>query len=134
MKSALYISFCVIATFLNILTQYVCFQTYNGKFALEISILLGTLLGLITKYILDKKFIFICTYSLKKDVHSFILYSLFGIFTTFIFWSFEYLFHVLIENEWSKYMGAIIGLSIGYILKFFLDKKFVFKKEAKSVL
>ena len=28
----------------------------------------------------------------------------------------------------SKYAGAIIGLSIGYIVKYNLDKKFVFGK------
>ena len=30
------------------------------------------------------------------------------------------------NNDNAKYLGAVIGLSIGYIVKYFLDKKFVF--------
>ena len=50
-----------------------------------------------------------------------------GVFTTLIFWGFEILFDKLFEHELSKYAGAVIGLSIGYIVKYNLDKKFVFK-------
>lgn len=50
-----------------------------------------------------------------------------GVFTTFIFWGFEIGFDLIFKTEMAKYIGAVFGLSIGYIIKYFLDKKFVFK-------
>jgi putative flippase GtrA len=89
---------------------------------------IGTLAGLILKYILDKKYIFFyATETKKEDGKKFLLYSLMGVFTTFIFWGVEIGFDYIFENEYAKYIGAIIGLSIGYVIKYFLDKKFVFK-------
>jgi putative flippase GtrA len=87
----------------------------------------GTLAGLIVKYILDKKFIFYHVVENKKeDAKKFALYSLMGVFTTLIFWGTEITFDTLLQDPNAKYLGAVIGLSIGYIIKYFLDKKFVF--------
>ena len=88
---------------------------------------IGTLSGLVVKYVLDKKLIFYHVVENKKDdAKKFALYSLMGVFTTIIFWGTEIAFDALSQNPNSKYLGAIIGLSIGYIIKYFLDKKFVF--------
>ena len=89
---------------------------------------IGTLAGLLSKYILDKKFIF---YHKPKgkvdDAKKFIRYTIMGIFTTVIFWGTEIGFDKYFEDENAKYAGAVLGLSVGYIIKYFLDKKFVFK-------
>ena len=88
----------------------------------------GTLSGLILKYILDKKYIFYYKSKSKKyDGITFSLYSLTGIITTFIFWGFEISFDYIFEDKNAKYLGAVIGLSIGYTAKYFLDKELVFK-------
>ena len=93
---------------------------------------IGTLSGLVVKYILDKKLIFYHAVENKKDdAKKFALYSLMGVFTTIIFWGTEIAFDALSQNPNSKYLGAIIGLSIGYIIKYFLDKKFVFIHKEK---
>ena len=43
-------------------------------------------------------------------------------------------FYYLLPNPNAKYIGAVIGLSIGYIIKYFLDKRFVFiHKEEVSI-
>ena len=87
----------------------------------------GTLAGLVAKYILDKKFIFYHTPTDKKDnAKKFTLYSLTGIFTTIIFWATEIAFDAISQDPNSKYLGAVIGLSIGYVIKYFLDNKYVF--------
>jgi putative flippase GtrA len=87
----------------------------------------GTLAGLVVKYVLDKKFIFYHEVENKKDdAKKFALYSLMGVFTTIIFWGTEIAFDALSNNENAKYLGAVIGLSIGYVIKYFLDKKYVF--------
>lgn len=123
-----YIYFAVISTLVNLLFQYISFYFYNGFLSLYVAMFFGTLSGLVLKYILDKKYIFYHKPKNKKDDgKKFLLYSLMGIFTTFIFWGFEIGFNILFESEIAKYIGAIIGLSIGYVVKYFLDKKFVFK-------
>ena len=94
---------------------------------------LGTVAGLICKYILDKKYIFnYKSLHFKDDSKKFMLYTLMGIFTTIIFWTTEITFDFIFEFQNAKYLGAFIGLSLGYIIKYFLDKKYVFafKEEA----
>jgi putative flippase GtrA len=120
-----YIVFATISTIINLVFQYISFLIYSGDFVLYFAIFNGTLSGLIVKYILDKKFIF---YHKPKDKFDdskkFILYSFMGVFTTIIFVGFEIVF----DKLWNmKYLGAIIGLLLGYIIKYNLDKKFVFK-------
>jgi len=123
-----YIIFAILSTIVNISMQWFSFFIYDGFLSLYIAMFTGTLAGLVLKYILDKKYIFFHTPKSKKDDgKKFILYSLMGVFTTFIFWGFEIGFDYIYENENAKYYGAILGLAIGYVVKYFLDKKFVFK-------
>ncbi len=127
-----YTIFAVISTLVNLLFQYLSFLVYSDFGSLYIAMFLGTLAGLVAKYILDKKFIFYHTPTDKKDdAKKFVLYSLMGVFTTIIFWGTEITFDTLSQDPNAKYLGAIIGLTIGYIIKYFLDKKYVFihKKE-----
>jgi len=124
-----YVLFAIISTIVNLSFQYFSFFAYSGFMALYIAMFNGTLAGLILKYILDKKYIFFHTPKSKKDDgKKFLLYSLMGLFTTFIFWGFEIGFDYFFSDENAKYIGAVIGLSIGYIVKYNLDKKFVFKE------
>ncbi len=123
-----YSFFALIATIINLITQFISLAIYSQDFSLYIAMFLGTITGLIAKYILDKKYIFYYVVKDKKeDSQKFILYSIMGVFTTLIFWGFEIGFDYIFDSEIAKYIGAIIGLSIGYITKYFLDKKFVFK-------
>ena len=122
-----YIIFAVISTLFNLLFQYFSFGLYNGFGSLYVAMFLGTLAGLIVKYVLDKKFIFYHEVKDKKDdAKKFALYSLMGVFTTIIFWGTEIAFDYFSQDPNAKYLGAVIGLSIGYVIKYFLDKKFVF--------
>lgn len=123
-----YVLFAIISTGVNLAFQFLSFSLYNGFLALYVAMFFGTLSGLILKYILDKKYIFFHTPKSKKDDgKKFVLYSLMGVFTTFIFWGFEIAFDAFLDNKNAKYIGALLGLSIGYIVKYQLDKKFVFK-------
>ena len=123
-----YIIFAILSTMANLLFQYISFLIYEGFLSLYVAMFIGTLAGLVLKYILDKKYIFFHTPKSKKDDgKKFFLYSVMGVFTTFIFWGFEIGFDYAFEDENAKYLGAVLGLSIGYVVKYFLDKKFVFK-------
>ena len=124
----LYISFALIATVINIFSQYIVFTIFTDDNTIYLAILVGTSLGLIAKYILDKIYIF--KYKLENLYDyskNFSMYMFTGIFTTVIFWIFEYSFYILFVSSIAKYIGAIIGLTIGYTVKYVLDKKFVFK-------
>ena len=91
---------------------------------------LGTLAGLVSKYLLDKKYIFqFMTTSHREDLRKFTLYGMTGISTTVIFWGLELGFDALIGGKTARYMGAVIGLSIGYGVKYRLDKRYVFSRQ-----
>jgi len=122
-----YSIFAAISTLLNLLFQYFSFLIYIGFGSLYVAMFFGTLAGLVAKYILDKKFIFYHIPTDKKDnTKKFVLYLLMGIFTTIIFWGVEIAFDTISQDPNAKYLGAVIGLTIGYIIKYFLDKKYVF--------
>ena len=47
--------------------------------------------------------------------------------TTVIFWGFEFGFDHLFATKEMRYLGGILGLAIGYLSKYFLDKRYVFR-------
>ena len=52
-----------------------------------------------------------------------------GTFSTIIFWGTESIFLIIWKEETMREIGAILGLIIGYIIKYRLDKRYVFRKE-----
>lgn len=117
----------VISTAINIGSQMVSNWVYTGPFAVEISILVGTAMGLPLRYFLEKKYIFDFTSkNLAQDGKLFVFYSAMGVITTLIFWGTEYAFHLIYDTDLMRYLGGIIGLSVGFYIKYQLDKKYVF--------
>jgi putative flippase GtrA len=51
-----------------------------------------------------------------------------GTVTTLIFWGIEFTFDFICQNKMMHYTGTIIGLAIGYFIKYILDERFVFVK------
>jgi putative flippase GtrA len=122
-----YTFFAVISILVNLLFQYFSFSIYSGFLSLYVAMLIGTMAGLLTKYYLDKKWIFYYEHKdMQDNTEKLALYTFMGVFTTVIFWGIEIAFDYLIPHPNAKYVGAIIGLSIGYVTKYYLDKKFVF--------
>ncbi|VTQ57209.1 GtrA-like protein [Stenotrophomonas maltophilia] len=90
--------------------------------------LIGTAVGLVTKYVLDKKFIFLyASESANQEAKTFLLYSVMGLATTAVFWATEYAFELAFDSDSMRYVGGVIGLIAGYIIKYHLDKRLVFK-------
>lgn len=126
-----YLAFALAATVVNLGSQMLSIACYQGAYAIPVSMIVGTGAGLLLKYVLDKRFIFKAeTESLAHDGKLFILYSAMGLITTAIFWLVEYAFHLAFANDGMRYLGGAIGLAIGYLLKYQLDKRFVFQKVA----
>tara|TARA_B100001057_G_C22123399_1_gene671656 strand:+ start:124 stop:513 length:390 start_codon:yes stop_codon:yes gene_type:complete len=123
-----YIFFSVISIFINICTQVLIFQIINSRDIIYIALFFGTITGLLSKYFLDKHWIFMYEAKNKRDDFTkFFMYSLMGLATTTIFWLTEWYFYTTFNFYGSQYIGGIIGLSIGYTIKYQLDKYFVFR-------
>lgn len=122
-----YSFFAAIATIVNLVTQESTLRFYHGAKQVTVSILFGTATGLLVKYVLDKKYIFqFKPKNVQHDSKTFFLYCLMGLVTTAIFWGFEGGFEYFFHDKTLRFVGAIIGLAIGYVIKYFLDKKLVF--------
>ncbi len=123
-----YTLFAIAAILTNVLLQSITFWIYRGFLSLYVAMFFGTLGGLWLKYVFDKKYIFYHKPLDKKDdLRKFLLYTSMGIFTTLIFWSLEIGFDYCFNDERAKYVGLVIGLVMGYAVKYILDKTFVFK-------
>jgi putative flippase GtrA len=128
-----YSLFAILATLINLSVQEIVIRIYDGSFPIYLAMMFGTLAGLVSKYLLDKKTIFgFITTSHREDLGKFTLYGLTGVVTTAIFWGFELGFDSLIGGKIARYMGAVIGLSIGYGVKYQLDKRYVFARQLST--
>ena len=122
-----YAFFALIATGVNLSTQWPIFALFDGFWVLYAALAAGTITGLITKYVLDKKWIFYYTAASKRDdMAKFSLYTLMGVITTAIFWGTEMAFFYVFDFKGSQYVGGALGLTVGYTTKYLLDKKYVF--------
>lgn len=130
-----YVLFAVIATAANLLVQrLVLFTVVFMPLLQDLAYVVyvgalgaGTIAGLLLKYILDKKWIF-GDRSTGIEAHGkrFSLYVLMGVVTTAIFWGTETLCWWLFHSTVSRELGGVMGLSIGYLIKYRLDRRFVF--------
>jgi putative flippase GtrA len=125
--AALYALLAAIATLVNIGSQAITVAIYHGPYAVPLSIIVGTGVGLVLKYVLDKRYIFrFKSTGAAHDGRLFILYSVMGLVTTAIFWGAEYGFYALFGTAQMRYVGGVVGLAIGYVSKYQLDKRYVF--------
>jgi putative flippase GtrA len=128
-----YILFAVIATIANLGSQRIILGIDDTRYFFVGAIAIGTIVGLSIKYILDKRWIFRdMSAGLKAHGRKFSLYMFMGVFTTVIFWFLETVFWLIWKTDFMREIGAIVGLSIGYYVKFNLDKRYVFTPTVKS--
>jgi putative flippase GtrA len=131
--AVLYAVFALISTAVNIGCQALVIWFYSGAYAVPLSILIGTGAGLPVKYILEKRHIFgFVSNNLAHDGRMFMLYSFMGVFTTAVFWGTEYAFHAAFGTDAMRYVGGAVGLTIGNLIKYHLDKRFVFVDRAAT--
>lgn len=124
-----YLAFALAATAVNLGSQMLSIACYTGLYAVPVSMIIGTAAGLLLKYILDKRYIFKAqTKNIAHDGMLFALYTGMGLITTAIFWGVEYAFHLIFNDDNMRYLGGALGLGIGYVLKYQLDKRYVFQQ------
>ena len=123
-----YAAFALIATAANIGTQDLVSRLSDDH--LVWSVVTGTFVGLLIKYVLDKRYIFrFRVLNAAHDGRVFLLYAIMGLLTTAVFWGFEFAFHYFFASKAMRYLGGVIGLAIGYFAKYHLDKQYVFRME-----
>ncbi len=130
-----YCAFATVAVVVNLATQRaVLALPWPGEgLGLALAIAAGTLSGLVIKYLLDKRWIFFdAETGLAAHGRKFMLYTTMGLVTTAIFWGSETLFWAIWRNDAMRELGAILGLSVGYVTKYQLDRRFVFSGAAHA--
>ncbi|MEX5726759.1 putative flippase GtrA [Rhodovulum iodosum] len=128
-----YAGFAVLATLANLAAQRGVLALWEGALALPLAIGTGTLAGLVLKYLLDKRWIF-ADRSRGAAMHArkFTLYTLMGVATTLIFWGTETAFWLIWKTDPMRELGAVLGLAVGYVVKYQLDRRYVFAPATPS--
>ncbi|WP_321961092.1 GtrA family protein [Paraburkholderia sp. J7] len=122
-----YTVFAAISIGANLGSQSLAFHLYQGRYAVPISVCVGTGVGLVVKYLLDKAWIFRYEHrSVAHGMRTFALYVAMGLGTTVVFWVVEFGADALFHGETARLAGGALGLVIGYATKYHLDKHFVF--------
>ena len=126
-----YAGFAVLATLANLGAQRLVLAgevaVTPGRLVLAMAV--GTAVGLILKYILDKRWIFYDqTTGARAQGAQFALYTAMGLVTTAIFWITETAFWLIWATDTAREVGAVLGLSVGYITKYLLDRRYVFRQ------
>jgi len=122
----IYLAGAVVATMANVASQELIWRLLGGT-GLYYSMIVGTGVGLLVKYVWDKRLIFAYRpASRTHDLITFLLYAAMGLATTAIFWAVELAFWYTFHSTGMRYLGGVIGLAFGYWVKYRLDKRFVF--------
>lgn len=122
-----YAAFAVLATMANLIVQRIVLTFGQSGINFAAAVCAGTIVGLVIKYLLDKRWIFYdADTGVKNYSRKFSLYTAMGMITTGIFWGTETAFWLIWQTDIMRELGAILGLSVGYVVKYNLDRRFVF--------
>jgi len=126
-----YVCFAVVAGLSNIVTQEIVIRAILSQ-PVEVSILGGTAIGFFVKYLLEKRWVFLDMYdSHAAEIRKIVVYGIFGLGTTVLFWGIELSFWYVGHTVEAKYVGAGLGLALGNWIKYLLDKHYVFPRSRR---
>lgn len=126
-----YVAFAVVATIANLGAQRLVLTQGEGPAHFAAAVVLGTAVGLVVKYLLDKRWIFYdATAGARAQGRQFGLYTAMGLVTTAIFWATETAFWAAFGTHTAREVGAVLGLAVGYWVKYRLDRAYVFTARA----
>lgn len=126
-----YGAFALVSMLANLGAQRAVLHVVDGNRGFILAVAVGTGVGLVLKYVLDRRWIFYDrTSGLAVHGRDFTLYTAMGIVTTLIFWVTETVFWLVWQTDLMREIGAILGLTVGYAVKYRLDSRFVFRTAA----
>ena len=126
-----YAGFAAVATLANLGAQRLVLAGIDpvGTQRFVLAMAVGTGVGLVVKYLLDKRWIFYDrTTGARAQGTQFALYTAMGLVTTAIFWVTETAFWMIWGTDLAREIGAVLGLSVGYVTKYLLDRRYVFRQ------
>jgi putative flippase GtrA len=122
-----YAVFALLASLVNLGSQALVLSYVAGELVILVALAVGTGLGIGLKFVLDKKYIFYHKHvTLAADALVFGKYLLTGALTTGVFWGTELFFYYFFSDQMMVYVGGAIGLTMGYMIKYQCDKRYVF--------
>lgn len=122
-----YAVFAALAVLANLAAQRLVLSWQDDGAGFALALVVGTGVGLVVKYVLDKRWIFADREAgLAAHGRKFTLYTLMGLVTTALFWGTETAFWLIWHTDAMREAGAVLGLAVGYVVKYNLDKRFVF--------
>ena len=122
-----YSLFAGLSTVVNINIQMFFILTYRGLYSVEVYIFIGTLVGLLLCYFLEKCYIFsFQSTNIKLNGLLFCFNNFMGVFTTVIFWETEDVFYLIFTSDLMLCLGGVLGLAIGCNIDDQLNNHFVF--------
>lgn len=128
-----YSGFAVLATLANLGAQRAVLTLGETPVLFALAVLAGTGVGLVVKYLLDKRWIFDDrSTGLAAHGRRFSLYTAMGLVTTAIFWATETAFWLIWQTHLAREIGAVLGLAVGYVVKYHLDRRFVFTAAGRA--
>lgn len=123
-----YVIFAILAGLANLAAQEAVVRLILAL-PLMVAILIGTGVGFVSKYVLDKKWIFLDRYEGHgNEARKVFIYGVSSVGTTLLFWATELMFWHATGTVEGKYSGAVLGLTLGNFIKYRLDRHFVFNK------
>ena len=112
-----YALFAVLATLANLVTQRGVLWFGDSGILFALAVGAGTAVGLVIKYILDKRWIFRdMSAGVKAHSKRFSLNTAMGLVTTAIICGLETVFWFVWQTHAMREMGAVLGLGIGYVV------------------
>lgn len=130
-----YALFAGAAIVINIAIQNVVLAIFAAAwFSIYVAMLAGNGAGLLFKYTVDKFWVFEDQdRTVQGNSRKFMIYALFGVLTTAMFWGVELAFHYAFQTTTMTNIGAIVGLTLGYVIKYNLDKHFTFRDRTRGL-
>ena len=126
-KIFLYFLFAVLSSFINIIGQHIFLNFYENLF---LAVIAGSAAGLIFKYILDAAIVFESNRNI--DLRNFIKYAFIGACITPVIWVAEVTFLNIFGTVFMRDVGALLGIALAYLIKYEVDKRFVFSYSESS--
>jgi putative flippase GtrA len=124
-----YVFFAALSGLANLASQEIAIRALPLA-PLMFSVLVGTGVGFLTKYVMEKRWVFLDPYeSHTAELRKIIIYGLSGVGTTLLFWAIELGAWHLWGTLEAKYAGAALGLALGNWVKYILDKHWVFGRK-----
>lgn len=120
----LYVLFAGAAVGLNVLVQRLVFAVYHGPQTIVVAMVVGAGVALTAKYFLDRKWVLGVRHA--ADEEEIIKYAMAGATITLVFFAFQYTIWIFYQTDLARDIGIVLGMAVGYLIKFLIDRKFVF--------